>query len=176
MKVVIKELKTEEINNEFLNDFNRYQEVNESYIKKNEKWIIEKKMEKTIINWDNEYKKRRVKNIIKFINEKGFAIGGFENKQLIGFACLLNEKFGTKKQYIELKYLYISYEYRNKGIGKKLLDLCIEKAKEFGANKVYISAGTSIETQKFYIKYGFKDAMELKEEYNEDDRQMEYEI
>jgi len=176
--IEIKELKIEDIKNDFLIDFNRYQEVKDYYIKYNENWIIVNNENKYTITWDKKYKEHKTENIIKIIRENGFTIGAYENKQLIGFACLLNEVFGTEKQYIELKYIYISYGYRNKGIGKKLFLLCVEKAKEIGIKKIYIRAGKSLETQKFYLNNGCKDAIEVKEEYknNEDERQMEYEL
>jgi GNAT superfamily N-acetyltransferase len=133
--IVIKELKIEDIKNDFLINFNRYQEVKDYYIKNNGNWIIVNNENKFTITWDNKYKEHKTENIIKIIRENGFAIGAYENKQLIGFACLLNEMFGTKKQYIELKYIYISYGHRNKGIGKKLFLLCVEKAKKIGIKK-----------------------------------------
>jgi N-acetylglutamate synthase-like GNAT family acetyltransferase len=175
--IEIKELKIEDVKDDFLINFNRYQEVKDYYIKNNENWIIVNNTENQFtITWSKEYTAHRIKNIVKFINEKGFVLGAYENKKLIGFSCLLNEAFGTKKQYIELKYLYISFEYRNRGIGKKLFSLCIEKARKMGIMKIYISAGRSIETQNFYLNIDCKDAMEIKEDFNEDERQMEYEI
>ena len=64
-----------------------------------------------------------------------------------------------------------------KALEKKLFELCVEKAKEIKTEKIYISANKSVESQKFYLGLGCKDAMELKEGYNnEDERQMEYEI
>ena len=57
-----------------------------------------------------------------------------------------------------------------------MLLICIEKAKKIGIKKIYVSAGKSLETQKFYLNNGFKDAMEVKEKHNEDERQMEYEL
>jgi N-acetylglutamate synthase-like GNAT family acetyltransferase len=176
--IEIKELKIEDIKDDFLIDFNRYQEVKDYYIKVNENWIIKNNENKFTIAWDEKYKEHKTKNIIKIIMEKGFVIGAYDNKKLIGFACLLNEVFGRKEEYIELKYIYISYGYRNKGIGRKLFLLCVEKAKKIGINKIYIRAGKSLETQNFYLKCGCKDAIEVKEEYknNEDERQMEYKI
>jgi N-acetylglutamate synthase-like GNAT family acetyltransferase len=91
----------------------------------------------------------------------------------------LNNKFGTKKQYIQLENLHVSFNYRHRGIGKKLFELCIEKTKKIGIGKIYISANTSEETQKFYLSIGCKDAMEINRKLAEEepyDRQMEYEI
>jgi N-acetylglutamate synthase-like GNAT family acetyltransferase len=73
--------------------------------------------------------------------------------------------------------MQVSYEYRHKGIGKKLFELCIKKAKEMGIKKIYISANSSEETQNFYLSAGCVDAEEIKKELFEKepyDRHMEY--
>jgi N-acetylglutamate synthase-like GNAT family acetyltransferase len=46
--------------------------------------------------------------------------------------------------------LQVSYEYRHKGIGKKLFALCVDAAKKYEAEKLYISAHSSQESQAFY--------------------------
>jgi len=174
--IEIKELKIEDINDDFLIDFNRYLEIIDYYIKDNEEWIIVYNENKSTITWDKKYKEHKTENIIKIINDNGFVIGAYENNNLIGFACLVSKVFGTKKQYIELKYLFISKGYRDKGIGRKLFLLCVNKAKEMGVKKIYLRAGKSLETQKIYLTNNCKDIAELKEEYlnNDDKRQIEY--
>ena len=177
-KILFKELNIDDVKMDFLNDFDRYQEISEYYARENGNWIIKKHEIVKVINWDKEYKDRRSTNLSNMLIKGGYAFGVYENGKLVGFATILNEKFGTKKQYVELKYFYISFNYRNKGIGKKLFGLCIEKAKDIGIEKIYISANSSVESQNFYLSMGCKDAMEMKEGYrnNEDERQMEYTI
>jgi N-acetylglutamate synthase-like GNAT family acetyltransferase len=91
----------------------------------------------------------------------------------------LNKKFGERNQYIQLENFHVSFGYRHKGIGKRLFGLCVEKAKEIGIEKLYISANTSEETQRFYLSIGCKDAVEINKKLAEEepyDRQMEYKI
>ena len=91
----------------------------------------------------------------------------------------MNNKFGTKGQYIQLKFLHISLDYRHKGIGKKLFELCIKKAEAIGAEKIYISANDSVDAIKFYFSLGCEDAIEICKEIAEEepyDRQLEYRI
>jgi N-acetylglutamate synthase-like GNAT family acetyltransferase len=177
-KIIFMELKIDDVKIDFLNDFNRYQEIIEYYTKENGNWIIKKHGIVKVINWDKEYKDRRTTNLLNMLMKGGYAFGAYENGKLVGFATILNEKFGTKKQYVELKYFYVSFGNRNKGIGKELFRLCVEKAKEIKIEKMYISANSSVESQKFYLSMGCKDAMEMKEGYKntKDERQMEYEI
>ena len=64
-----------------------------------------------------------------------------------------------------------------RGIGKKLFNLCKEKAREIGSKKVYISANDSEATQQFYLGLGCKDAVEINQKMLDEephDRQVEY--
>ena len=73
--------------------------------------------------------------------------------------------------------MQVSYEYRHKGIGKNLFELCIKKAKEVGIEKIYISAHSSEETQNFYLSVGCVDTEEIDKELFEKepfDRDMKY--
>jgi N-acetylglutamate synthase-like GNAT family acetyltransferase len=172
-----KELSIDDINNDLLDNFNRYQEVKKCYVKDNGNWVI--RNNEFIENWDKNKKINVINNFSKIIDEGGYIFGAYYDKKLIGFSALLNNKFGSNEHYIELKYIHVSLEYRHKGIGKKLFNLCIEKAKNNGIEKIYISANSSEETQNFYLGIGCKDAMEINKKAAEDepyDRQMEYKI
>ena len=173
--IAFKELKISDINNNMLDNFNRYQEVKKSYRKENGDWVL--KDIGYIKNWDRKKLETIILYFSNTINKGGYVFGAYENEKLIGFAVLLNEKFGSRKQYIQLENLHISLGYRHKGIGKKLFRLCIEKAEKLGAEKIYISANSSEETQKFYVSIGCIDAAEINKKIADDepyDRQMEY--
>lgn len=172
-----KELKINDINNNILNYYNRYQEVKKCYRYEDEKWII--RDVEYIEDWDKNKIECIIKGFLEIINDGGCVFGAYKNNKLIGFAALINKKFGSRNQYIQLDNMQVSFDYRRKGTGKKLFELCINKTKELGVEKIYISANTSEETQKFYLSIGCIDAEEknkelvAKEPY---DRQMEYKI
>ena len=176
--IIFKELKAEDIKNDLLDNFNRYQEIKRCYRYENGNWIIKDNV--YVEDWDKnrkDHKTVKFKNILN--NNSGYIFGAFDNNALIGYAVLFNKIFGSIGQYIQLFSLQISFGYRNKVIGKKLFRLCTEKAKNIGLNKIYISANSSEETIKFYLGIGCKDAMEINKEQAEEepfDRQMEYEI
>jgi N-acetylglutamate synthase-like GNAT family acetyltransferase len=175
--IIFKELKLVDINNNILDNYNRYQEVKKCYRNENGKWIL--KDIGYIENWDKDKIQDKIRHFSDCIKNGDFIFVAYENEKLIGFAILLNKKFGNRKQYIQLDNMHISFGYRNKGIGKKLFKLCIEKAKIIGIEKIYISANTSEETQKYYLSIGCKDAEEINKELAEKepfDRQMEYKI
>lgn len=57
----------------------------------------------------------------------------------------------------EVKKLYINKEYRNHGLGKKLLDTAIEHIKEKEYESIYVGTNEYFKNAiKFYQKYGFK--------------------
>ncbi|MDT2194604.1 GNAT family N-acetyltransferase [Paenibacillus larvae] len=78
---------------------------------------------------------------------------------------------------MDLAELYTSFEFRGLGIGKQLFALCAEKARQWGAKKLYISAHSAEETQAFYRSVGCVDAVEINQQLADKepfDIQMEY--
>jgi GNAT superfamily N-acetyltransferase len=113
------------------------------------------------------------------INGGGFAIGAFDDTRLIGFCSVNRDMFGKQYKYVLFDQQFISAEYRKKGIGKKLFYMAVEKAKEWGADKFYIYAGSSENTLAYYKSLGCKDAQEINQElYDGDPRdvQLEYDF
>ena len=71
-----------------------------------------------------------------------------------------NELFGSKKQYIELSSMHVTEDMRGRGIGKRLFLTAACWAKEQGAEKLYISGHSSVESQAFYKAMGCREAEE----------------
>jgi len=58
----------------------------------------------------------------------------------------------------ELQKMYFKNEARGKGLGRKMMDLCLSKAKEFGFEQCYLETLPYMEdARKLYRKVGFKD-------------------
>ena len=100
-------------------------------------------------------------NLVKTVTSKGIALGAFHQNILVGFCCVPSEFFGESCNYVLLDQLYISNEFRNKGIGKKLFLKSAYMAKNNGANKFYICAGSAQETVAFYFSIGCVEAVEV---------------
>jgi ribosomal protein S18 acetylase RimI-like enzyme len=64
--------------------------------------------------------------------------------------------------------MHVSYEYRGKGIGRKLFTLSLETMKNCVAKKVYIVANPSEESQAFYRAMGCVEAEEIIPELYDD--------
>lgn len=57
----------------------------------------------------------------------------------------------------ELRKMYFLPEARGKGLGKKMLNLCLEEAKKLGYQRCYLeTSGSMQEAQHLYKKTGFK--------------------
>lgn len=157
--VVIKELNLNDINKALLDNFSRYQKVERCWTKDNGKWVL--KGNPYVEDWDNEKKQQIINELYMCKKQAGIVLGAFYNNKLIGFSSVGTTLFGIYKQYLELAKMQISSEYRNKGVGKKLFFLTVEKAKEKGAKKLYISAHSSEESQAFYKAIGCVEAQEI---------------
>jgi GNAT superfamily N-acetyltransferase len=95
-------------------------------------------------------------NIVKkyFLSKNFYAAGIFNQGEIIAFYVIGSELLKGNQDYIELKHLQVSLDYRGKGLGKRLFqDACL-KAKERNASKLYISAHSAVETQLAYEKLG----------------------
>ena len=58
----------------------------------------------------------------------------------------------------ELQKMYFMPEARGIGLGSKMMDICLEKAKNFGFEKCYLETLPYMEeARKLYRKVGFKD-------------------
>lgn len=110
-----------------------------------------------------------IEHFEKCLERGGKAYGCFEEDHLIGYAVIDGECFGTTMQYTLLDQLFISLEYRGKGIGKRLFELCCQEAKHMGAHKLYICAGSAEETIAFYFAIGCKEAKEVNQALYESD-------
>lgn len=111
------------------------------------------------------------------INSHGSAIGAFLNEKLIGFCSVNSNIFGKKHKYVLLDQIFISLNFRSKGIGKKLFLRSVIEARKLGADKLYICAGSSEETLAFYKALGCIEAEEINFELYEGDTrdiQLEY--
>lgn len=89
----------------------------------------------------------------------GSALGCFDGEKLVGYATLEGALFG-RQRYVLLDQLFVSKDYRGKGIGKTLFRLCAERAEVIGAKKIYLCASSAENAIAFYHKLGCKPAQE----------------
>ena len=64
---------------------------------------------------------------------------------------------GGDEDTCELKKMYYLEYIRGKGLGRKVMELCLDKAKEFGYKKMYLETLEKMSAaRKLYEAYGFQ--------------------
>ncbi|MBI9031415.1 GNAT family N-acetyltransferase [bacterium] len=128
-------------------------------------------------DWPNGYDYHR-NHLLQTIEGGGYALGAFsQDNQLQGFITVNREVFGINYKYLLIDQLFITLEERKKGLGRKLFQYAVQKAKSWKADKLYICAGSAEETIAFYHAMGCKDALEINRSlYEGDSRDMQLEV
>ncbi len=98
------------------------------------------------INWTEE-------NYLKELPDKWhYSMAAFIDNSICGFSINSN-KFGT----FYIHFFYIFRDYRNMGIGKKLLERCESICSNNGLNILHLKCHKdNSEAIKFYSKHGFE--------------------
>ncbi len=80
---------------------------------------------------------------------------------------------------MDLSSLHVSQDMRRKGVGRELFTRASAFARERGAQKLYISAHSAVESQAFYRAMGCVEAEEYQQAHVDKepfDCQMEYDL
>ena len=160
-----------------LDDFVRHQTVTECWRKIDNDWkLVPNAYEE---NWSQAQCRKMAEEVVHYINLDQTGFGAFDGGRIIGFAAVSHRIFGVTARYVQLVCLQISEDYRRQGIGRRLFSLACEEARQLGADKLYISAHSSKESQAAYRALGCSFAEEINEELaaaEPFDVQMEYRL
>lgn len=171
----IKELKANEVEAALFAGFDRFQEVTKCWRKIKGQWII--KDIAFIEQWGEEDIATLVQCLRHTLSAGGVIFGGFEDGILKAFASVENGFFGKNDKYMDLSSIHVSSDRRGTGAGKKLFFMAADWARKKGADKLYISAHSSVESQAFYKAMGCVEAKEYDKRHTEAepcDCQLEY--
>lgn len=120
----------------YLNDF----------IRLNEEWI-------TDYFQLEEIDRKLAANPQKVIDDGGYIYSLVFNNEVVGVCALFNEGDNV----YELARMAVSPKHQGKGYGDKLINICLYKAKEIKATKIYLVSNTKLEAAiALYKKHGFK--------------------
>ena len=176
ISISVKKLTLDDCHPKMLAKFNRYQETGPWWQKIDGEWLL-KDDSIFIDDWDDMRKAEEIENYVNVLQNGGVVIGAYSDGNLIGVSIVPHRFWGINNDCLQLDGMHVSLEHRGKGIGRELFQLSCEAAKEMGANKLYISAQPSKETQAFYFAVGCRDAAETIQELVERepyDRHLEY--
>jgi len=87
------------------------------------------------------------------IDKGGFIFMAEDGGKIVGSAGLMKEHEGV----YELIKMAVTESYRGKGIARLLIERCLYKAREIGAEKVTLFSNHQLQTAiSLYTKYGFQ--------------------
>lgn len=153
-----KNLKEKDITCELFAHFNRRQTVTKCWRKIDGKWCI--KDISFIDDWGPAEYEFLIKCLKNTVRTGGLVAGAFDDGRLKGFVSVESKHFGSDNQYLELSSLHASADMRRNGIGKALFEIAKCWAKEHGAQKLYLSSHSAVESQAFYRAMGCIEAEE----------------
>jgi len=97
----------------------------------------------------------------ELLSRGGTVYGAFAGDKLVGVSSVECDFIGSAHDTLQMPLLHISKECRGQGVGRHLMQLVIDKARELGAKKLYVSATPSRHTVHFYQSMGCKLASEV---------------
>ena len=134
-----------ELNTTLFHSFQRRQVVTDCWRRVEGKWVIQP--DPFIDDWTPEDYAFLVDCLKNTLSTGGMVYGAFIDGALKGFTSVEGKPLGSRGQYLDLTSIHVSRDARGHGIGKALFALAKEFARDRGAEKLYISAHSAVETQ-----------------------------
>ena len=163
------------VSREIFSAFIRLQVVTKCWRKIDGRWVI--KDAPFIDDWSEEDCLQGVAHLNDLLAHGGFVMGAFNNGELKGFVSVDARPIGGRGEYLDMTNIHISADLRGHGIGRHLFNSAADWARAQGAEKLYISAHSAVESQAFYKAMGCVDAQYISKRHAEKepyDRQLEF--
>lgn len=113
-----------------------------------------------IDDWTLPERRRLTEKLRQLSASGGLVAAAYHAGKLLGFAAVSGERIGSRRQYADLFELHVDENARRRGIGAHLFGLACLFARSLGAESLYLSAHSAIETQRFYAALGCVEARE----------------
>lgn len=158
-----KVLKEDEITRELFLHFKRRQVVTKCWRKVDNLWCI--KDIAFVDDWTEDDYEKLIFCLKNTVKTGGLVLGAFSKEGLKGFTSVEAQPLGSNKEYLDLSCIHVSEDIRGTGVGRELFMRAKSFAKEKGAEKLYISAHSAVESQAFYRAMGCVEAKEYNQEH-----------
>jgi len=106
--------------------------------------------------WSTEEKQRRIAGLQADYDAGDIFFGAFDGPTLAGLSVHDQSTSAQVPDRHNLAGLWVSRPYRGQGVGRRLVELVMDKARELGAKTLYVSATPSENTVRFYMSLGFR--------------------
>lgn len=113
-----------------------------------------------IDDWDARDHARLCVDLIRTARDGGLVLVALDGGVMKGFASVDDRPLGSRGQYLDLTHIHVSADRRGMGVGRQLFSRAMDWAGERGAEKLYISAHSALESQAFYAAMGCGEAEE----------------
>lgn len=166
-----------EICRELFQNFIRHQNVTECWRKVDGTWVV--KSDPFVDDWTEADYQTLIVCLKNTVATGGFVYAAFCDDALKGFVSVEPGLLGREQNYMDLSSIHVSEDMRGQEIGRALFRAAGEWAGKKGAQKLYISAHSAVESQAFYRAMGCVEALEYQQEHVERepfDCQMEYRL
>ena len=120
-------------------------------------WVV--RADPFIDDWSEDDYQVLIRCLKNTASTGGFVQGAFRDGVLKGFASVEAEFLDEERRYLDLSSIHVSSDARRMGIGKRLFLGAVQWARKNGAEKLYISAHSAVESQAFYRSLGCVDAL-----------------
>lgn len=172
-----RELAENEINRALFRQFIRRQNVTDCWRKVDGTWVV--KSDPFVDDWSEADYQTLISCLRKTVATGGYVLAAFLDNALKGFVSVEPGLFGREHNYMDLSSIHVSQNMRGQGIGRSLFMAAAEWAAKNGAQKLYISAHSAVESQAFYRAMGCVEAREYQQEHVDKepfDCQLEYSL
>ena len=177
MEIDYRQLNNKNFTKHSLDDFIRHQKGQECWRIVDNRWkLVPITFDE---NWTVAECREIAKDIASHIEKDQTAFGAFDGEKPVGFITISHNIFGNTAKYLEVVCFQVSEPYRGQGIGTILFRQACEEARRLGAEKLYISAHSSKETQAAYKALGCVYAKEINQRLVQEepcDVQLEYSL
>ena len=173
--VTIEKLTKDNFSEHSLDEFSRHQVVTECWRQVDGAWNLYPIA--FTEDWDLEKRRQIAGAIAGNLDGDMVDFGAFDGSRLVGYITLGTQALGSRGQYRQLVEFEVSQEHRGMGVGRQLFTRLCGEARGMGAEKLYISAHSSKESQAAYRALGCTHAREIIPAIAEEepcDVQMEY--
>ncbi len=161
---VFRQVSAEELTGALFAGFQRRQEITDCWCKENGQWSI-RPAPRVIGDWGEKEHEFICWCLGNTLKQGGVVYGAFAEGRLKGIVAVDAARLGSRGQYREIPFLQVSREMRGQGIGRQLFSLAKSWAREQGAELLYISSQSSVESQAFYKAMGCTEAEEYSLEH-----------
>lgn len=174
---VVRPLGKEELTAALFHDFCRFQPVEKAWRRADGVWQVKDVCYTD--RWAAEKPQEMGRVLCDLLAGGGRAWGAFLDGKLKGFCAVAGTLIGSRGQYADLAEMFVSSDCRGRGLGRALFAQAADGGRRMGAEKLYISAHSAVDSVAFYKALGCVEAVEYDARHVEDepcDVQMEYRL